>query len=268
MKMKSLRQKIKEGQVIAGVMVQDYTNTALIPVLAEAGYDFIVIDQEHGPSDHLDIQNLVMSSKHLDIDILVRSTKISYEYIAKILDMGAHGLMIPHVDDWDDAQRVIKYSKYPPVGERSYGMRRFLSKHIVYTNAADYIKEANENTTIFIQVESAESAAVVDDLLGINYIDGVIIGPSDLTMDLGIIGQYEDEKFVSLADKVLLSCKNHGKAFGIHFGDLEMTKAWKDKGMNILLHSNVSGLIKQRAEQVISELKGKDFKGNKDNGPY
>ncbi|MFX0099994.1 MAG: HpcH/HpaI aldolase/citrate lyase family protein [Candidatus Hodarchaeota archaeon] len=265
---KSLRQKLTEGQSIVGVMVQDYTNTALMPVLADAGYDFIVIDQEHGPSDHLDIQNLVMSSKHLDIDILVRSTKISYEYMAKILDMGAHGLMIPHVDDWDDAQRVIKYSKYPPVGERSYGMRRFLSKHIEYTNAADYIKQANENTTLFVQVESAESAAVVGDILGINYIDGVIIGPSDLTMDLGIIGEYENEKFVKMAEKVLLSCKNHNKAFGIHFGNLELTKVWKEKGMNILLHSNISGLIRQRAGEVISELKGKEFKQKKDSGPY
>lgn len=265
---KSLRQKIKEGQPIVGVMVQDYTNTALIPVLAEAGYDFIVIDQEHGPSDHLDIQNLVMASKHLELDILVRSAKISYEYIAKILDMGAHGLMIPHVDTWEEGKNVIKWSKYQPVGERSYGMRRFLSKYVEYTTAADYINQINENTTIFIQVESPESAAVVDDLVGIDYIDGVIIGPSDLTMNLGIIGEYTNEKFVKIAEKVLLSCKNHGKAFGIHFGDLEMTKAWKEKGMNILLYSNISGLIKQRGEQVIAELKGTKSKEHKDSSPY
>jgi 2-keto-3-deoxy-L-rhamnonate aldolase RhmA len=264
---KSLRQKIKEGQDIVGIMVQDYTNPALIPVLAGAGYDFLVVDQEHGPAGHLDVQNLVLASKNVEMDIIVRSAKISYEYIAKLLDMGAHGLMVPHVDTWEQAQNVIKWSKYPPVGDRSYGMRRFLSKHIDFKNAADYIAEANENTSIFIQVESPESAAVVDDLLTIKYIDGVIIGPSDLTMNLGIIGQYESEKFTGIAEKVLRSCKKHEKAFGIHFGDINLTRKWHEKGMNILLHSNVSGLIRKMGTQVVDNLKGVR-EGNKEKDSF
>ncbi len=259
--MKSLRAKINDQDDIVGIMIQDHFSPIIITQLADAGYDFIVIDQEHGPSSLQDVQNLVIAAKSLDISILVRPPKLDYEYIAKTLDMGADGLMIPHIDTLEEAKSVIEFSKYAPIGKRGYGMRQELLKFGPFKDKEEYIQKANDNITIFIQVESAESADNIEDMISLKYIDGVIIGPADFTLDLSIVGQYENIKFEQLAENVLDVCKSNYKGFGIHLADVSLMKTWKDKGMNILMYSSVSGLIKDRAKEVVNSLK--NSKGSK-----
>ncbi|NMC04078.1 MAG: hypothetical protein GYA24_02640, partial [Candidatus Lokiarchaeota archaeon] len=123
-----LRDKIKAGSAITGTMIHEFACPAMVPVLADAGFDFVIIDQEHGPASYQDIQDIVIAAKNYDLAIIVRSTKNEYEYMAKVLDMGADGLLIPHVDTPAEAHNVVKCTKYPPAGERSHGMRHYLSK--------------------------------------------------------------------------------------------------------------------------------------------
>ena len=91
-------------------------------------------------------------------------------------------------------------------------------------------------------------------------VDGVIIGPSDFTMNLGIIGKFEDKRFEDLALKVLNNCKKNDKYFGIHFNNFSLVEKWKEKGMNILIYGSEINLIKDRAKEVIKKLKGKWIK--------
>jgi 2-keto-3-deoxy-L-rhamnonate aldolase RhmA len=250
----NLKEKIAGGQEIVGIMIQDVTSPIFIPIIAQIGYDFVILDQEHGPSTYLDVQNFVLAAKNTDLAILVRSTNISHQYIARILDMGADGLMIPHVDSPQEAHEVIKWAKYPPQGYRSWGMRPTLSK-VSMRDKKDYINKTNETTVIFAQVESEESAGYADEIVSTPGIDGVIIGPADFTMNLGIPGEFTNPKFTEHAERVLKTCQKHSKAFGIHFGDINLTNEWRSKGMNILLHSTVTGLFWQKAYEVVSKLK-------------
>ncbi|MHA1683478.1 MAG: HpcH/HpaI aldolase family protein [Promethearchaeota archaeon] len=257
--MKTLREKLEKGNEICGVMIQDFLNPIIIPILDECGYDFIVLDQEHGPSSYRDVQDMVLVAKHLEIAIIVRAAKNSYEYMAKVLDMGADGLMIPHVDTVEQVERVVQCAKYPPAGLRSYGMRQFLSKYGPSSSAAEYIRVANLNMIIFIQVESPESSHNLDEILSgaraADHVDGVIVGPADYTMNMGKIGQFTDKEFESAMERVEASCREHGIHFGIHFGKLDLVRHWRSKGMNILMYSNVKGLIIDRAREILGILK-------------
>jgi 2-keto-3-deoxy-L-rhamnonate aldolase RhmA len=236
-------------------MVQDFATPAIVVAAAEAGLDFIIVDMEHGPASYADVQDICIAAKNTGLQVLVRATKNSYEYMAKVLDMGADGLMIPHVDTPEEVKRVVDCSRYPPVGNRSYGMRQWLSKFHTVPKSADYIKAANEHVTIFIQVETPRAAESIDALLDVPCIDGVIVGPADFTMNMGIIGQYEDPSFTGIVDGVLASCQAHGLGFGIHLKKPDLAAAWKEKGANILLYSSAFDLLKEKMAEIATNLR-------------
>jgi len=251
----SLREKIKAGSRITGTMIHDFARPAIIPIIADAGFDFVIIDQEHGPASYQDVQDVVIAAKPYDLAILVRSTKNDYEYMARVLDMGADGLLIPHVDTPEEARRAVSCAKYPPAGNRSYGIRQFLSKFGPVSSSAEYIKVANEKTTILVQAESPESARNIDAIISSPWIDGVVVGPSDFTMSMGILGQYKDEKFVKYCDEILAACKKANKPFGIHSTSMEIVETWKKKGQNIFIYSTVSNMLREKAIEVAGKLR-------------
>ena len=255
----TIKHKIRCKAEVLGIMIQDFTDPIIIPTLAELGYDFVVIDQEHGPSDYRTIQNLVIAALPYDMAVLLRPPKIEYEYIAKALDMGVEGLMIPHVDTAEQVRDIIQWVKYPPVGSRSYGMRRILSNIPGVNTSKEYIRRANEESVIFIQVESPTATKNIQQLLEPKEIDGVIMGPADYTMNIGCIGEYSHPEFVTAAETVLKECNKRGKAFGIHFGDLDLIKEWQQKGMRLLMYSNIKGLIKKCGADVVKVLKGNEY---------
>ncbi|MEX2683730.1 MAG: HpcH/HpaI aldolase/citrate lyase family protein [Candidatus Sigynarchaeota archaeon] len=251
----SLRDKIKAGTLITGTMVHDFACPAIAPVLAEAGFDFIIIDQEHGPACYQDIQDVVIAAKSYDLAIIVRSTKNDYEYMAKVLDMGADGLLVPHVDTPAESHNVVKCTKYPPAGERSHGMRHYLSKFGPCGSTAEYIKVANEKTTILVQAESPVAARNIDAIVSSPWIDGVVVGPSDFTMSMGIIGQYDNPQFLAHCDTILQACLKAKKHFGIHWSKLDVAMAWKKKGANIMLFSSATNLLREKAIEVAGRLR-------------
>ncbi len=251
----SLRDKIKQNMLITGTMVHEFACPAMVPILADAAFDFIIVDQEHGPASYQDIQDVVIAAKSYDLDIIVRSTKNDYEYMAKVLDMGADGLLIPHVDTPAEAHNVVKCTKYPPAGERSHGMRHHLSKFGPCASTAEYIKVANEKTTIFVQAESPVAARNIDAIVSSPWIDGVIVGPSDFTMSMGIIGQYEDPKFLGHCDAILQACLKAKKHFGIHWSKLDVAMAWKKKGANIILFGSATNFLREKAIEVAGRLR-------------
>ncbi len=252
-----LRSKIEMLIPITGIMIQDNFSPIVAPILAECGFDFVVVDQEHAPSSYQDLQNLILATKNIDISVLVRPPTISYEHIAKYLDIGCDGLMVPHVDDAQEARNVVDWAKYPPLGHRGYGMRRILSRFHNNEAKSDYIKQANRKTVIFVQIESEQSAETSKKILQLDGIDGAVVGPADFTMSLGVIGQYEDSKFEKLVQTVLNNCKETKKMFGIHLSDMQILQKWRKLGMNILMYSSVSGLIRERARDVLSKLKNR-----------
>ncbi|MHA1792076.1 MAG: HpcH/HpaI aldolase family protein [Promethearchaeota archaeon] len=249
-----LKEKIKKGKEIFGTMIQDFNTPLIIPLLNKFGFDFIVLDQEHAPINFKDIQNFVLAAKDTGIAVITRVSRNSQESISRVMDMGVDGVMVPHVDTLTDAKAIIKSVKYPPVGERSYGIRRILSRFQT-SSSSEFIKKSNIETIIFIQSESRRSIHNIDDILSIDEIDGVIAGPADYTMNLGKIGKYNDKEFENGMEIVLKSCQKKGKHFGIHFSNLKLLKYWRKKGMNILLHGTIKTLVQERCEEILAELK-------------
>lgn len=253
----NLRHKVRNGTTTIGTMLQDYRSPRILPILDELNFDFVVLDQEHSGISFSDIELFATAARDLDISLLVRPTKISYEYIARALDMGADGLMIPHVDTVEQVKKIINSAKYPPIGKRSYGMRKELCGFGPFDGTADYLKKANEHSLILIQIESPTGLQNKDELIKSEDIDGVIIGPADLTMNMAIPGQYSNEIFTESCESVLKTCSKNRKGFGIHFGSRKLSLEWVEKGTNIVLFSTITKMAEQSASEFILEIKKK-----------
>ena len=251
-----LRYKFQKTS-LTGIMLQDCVFPLMITVLDEIGYDFVVLDQEHGPSTTQQIQDCILTAQNLNIAILVRPRIIKYEFLAHILDMGADGLMIPHVESLEQLETIVKSCRYPPQGQRSYGMRKELPRFKGWESSREYIEAANQNIALVIQIESPEAMTQREAFLSHPEIDGVIVGPADYTMNMGIIGEYQNVEFEAHLTKILETAQETHKGMGCHFGDLNLTQQWAEKGMNILLHSNEWGLLKQAGQQVQQKLNRK-----------
>nr|MDO8115499.1 aldolase/citrate lyase family protein [Candidatus Sigynarchaeota archaeon] len=252
---KSFRTRLLAGEVVTGTMVREFPVPAILHLFAEAGFDFVVIDQEHGPATYQSIQDMVIAAKALDITLLVRPPVNEYTFIARTLDMGAGGVMVPHVDTVEDARRAVNACRYPPVGQRSYGVRKFLSKGAERLKPADYITFANDLVVLLVQIETTTGSDNIKEILALDGIDGVIMGPADFTMSLGCLGNFEDARFVAHATRVRDECEKQGKAFGIHFADWPAMVGWVAKGMKVRMFGADFGLLSERARDVVRALK-------------
>ncbi|MBD3187221.1 hypothetical protein GF325_10360 [Candidatus Bathyarchaeota archaeon] len=263
----SLKKQLQAGRSVTGIMVQDLVEPVIIPLLEACGFDFVVVDREHGPASFNQLQRLALVAKEYRIALLVRPTVGSYECIARVMDMGADGVMVPHVDTPSQAKEVIDAVKYPPVGKRGYGMRKFLSKWGDGMPSPSYVTRANEEIVVFIQVETPGAVTRASEMIEMDHVDGIIVGPADLTLNMGLQGQYQHPRFEKHMEDVLDACKEAGKHGGAHFGSADLALSWKHRGMNILMVGNVKGLIARQGRELVTMLQDEKNTGNETGDP-
>ncbi|MHA1340779.1 MAG: aldolase/citrate lyase family protein [Promethearchaeota archaeon] len=254
-------------------MLREFLNPIIVPMLAEIGYDFLIIDCEHGTANFEDIKNLVIVAKKYELAILVRPKSTVSEKIPKYLDLGINGIMVPHVETKNEILNLIEKSKFKPIGSRSYGISKILfkmeksdknesdkndlpKKSSNNTSKENLIKYLNENQIIILQIESTKGINMIINLEPdiMTKIDGIIVGPADLTLDLGIIGQYENQIFEEKTLKLLNFCKKNQISFGIHFSDISLVQKWRKKGMNILLYNSIYGILDNSLRNLFKKL--------------
>ena len=180
-------------------------------ILARAGVDFIGIDLEHSTISQEQAQRIIAASQAAGVACLPRLSWHDGEQIKRLLDSGADGLIVPNVSTIEEARRIIEWSKYPPLGRRSYGIARAQGYGFDFEA---YTAAWNRRSTIIIQIESIAGVEAIDDLLAVGQIDGAMIGPYDLSGSLGIPGRLTDRRVLNASAKVIASCRRHGKACG------------------------------------------------------
>ena len=247
-------QKLQRKEPVYGSMIDEISNPLVIQLLSKAGFDFVVVDMEHGVFTVREIVNFTLAAKNCPIAIIVRTPGKDPQIISKILDCGAHGIMIPHVETKAEVQGIIHASKYHPIGNRGYGPRGIITDYDAM-GCDEKIRIINDNVVIWIQIESEVAIEKLDMLLSFPEINGVVIGPMDLSVSMGILGQTHDIRVHQAFQKVLTFCNQKGVPCGIHFKDLAKSKEWKSKGMNICLYSTTFELLLEKSKKDLTELK-------------
>ena len=254
MKKNRVKQALKEGKTVIGTMITEFRTPEIARMMAAAGFDFIFIDTEHSPFTLETVVDVVRVCRSVELVCLVRVPDAEYHPIARTLDAGADGLMIPRVETREVVEQIVQASKYPPWGVRGYGLRAIITN---YENAGvrDWIEWLNENTMIVIQIERRRAIENIDQLISVKGVDAAFIGPNDLSISLGVPGQLDHPRMVEAIQGVVDACKRHDIASGIHVRDLQKLLYWKERGMRLLTYSTDASMSMSAATEAVRELR-------------
>ncbi len=236
---KSFKERVQRREPVLGPFMK-VGEPALIECLGFAGFDFAIIDSEHGPITMETAQQMVRAAWCGGIAPIVRVMDNQPGLIQKVLDMGAAGVQIPQVNDREGAERAVRAARFAPAGERGL---------CCYTRAArysarpkdEYVREANRETMVIIQVEGVRGIDNIDAILEVPGIDILFLGPYDLSQSLGVPGEVESQVVIDKMNEVIEKSAERGVVVGTFVDSPEAANRWISRGVcYISLKSDMS----------------------------
>lgn len=249
-----MKARLKRGESLIGTFVKT-TDPAVVEVLAMTGFEFIVIDNEHTAMNIENTIHLLRAAEIYDLPAIVRVRTNSPVEILQMLDAGALGVQCPQVSTGEEARALVQSAKYTPLGRRGFGSSVRAAGYGAM-NAQEYPLRANENTLVACHCETAEAVQNLDDILAVDCLDVIFIGPYDLSQGLGVIGQVEHPKMLAAIDTVIQKSRAAGVAVGTIAPNAAQARRWIDKGMQYILLSSDLGLMGALGKTFLKELKG------------
>jgi 2-keto-3-deoxy-L-rhamnonate aldolase RhmA len=208
----SVRQALLERRLSVGTWIQ-IGHPAVAEILSNAGFDWIAIDMEHTDIDNAGFAALARGMHGRNAAPLARVRENDTLAIRQVLDLGAQGVIVPLVHTAEDAERAVAAAKYPPRGVRGYCFSRMNNWGKDFDT---YAASANEEIAVVVMIESRQGVENIDEILAVDGVDGVFIGPYDLSGSYNVPGDTSNELVRVGCSRVLKACKNAGKSAGIH----------------------------------------------------
>ena len=249
-----LRQIWDAGRAAVGTFIMSVRDISVIEIASAAGLDFVLFDLEHRAHDSETIHDQLQVARLAGMAALVGPAYVNHHAIGHVLDLGASGVVIPRVETPEDVAHSIQAVRYPPRGKRG---RCGMAGHNLYSARpiTEELEEYNRQIALLLKVESDSAIRRLEQLVEPEDVDGVMIGPGDLSCDMGIPGQYDHERFLELFERVRLVCRQRG----IHYGKLvstpdEVPDAVKEGATWVMVGSEMDPLVAswKKAREAIS----------------
>jgi 2-keto-3-deoxy-L-rhamnonate aldolase RhmA len=254
MRINTVKKALKEGKLQVGCALSQIRSAEVATILGKAGFDWSFLDGEHGTAGVESLNEWCKSAVIAGLCPIVRVADIQYDLIARSLDCGAMGILLPRIESREVLERAISWVKFPPVGVRGFGMG---PSHIEWERASipAIIAHMNENTMVVLQIETQTAVDKREELISTPGIDAVMVGPADLSVSLGVPGEFEHPKMIETIEKVRDTCVKLGIAPGIHCRTAALAKMWKEKGMKFLSTGSEAAFLFEKASEVSASLK-------------
>jgi 2-dehydro-3-deoxyglucarate aldolase len=242
----TFRSRLLAHECLLGTVVS-LPNPAVSEILADAGFDWLFVDLEHSSMDPSDATGILQAAGSR-VDCILRLPLNDEIWIKKGLDTGAAGVMIPQVSTPEDARRAVRWCKYPPQGARSVGASR---AHGYGAHLQEYLDHANQDTAVIVQIETAEAVRNIHAILAVEGVDGVLIGPFDLSASLGLPGQVDHPSVLDAIAAVRAACLEQKAPFGIFTGVPARAKGYFEQGFTLVAASTDTLLLNQAARELV-----------------
>ena len=254
--MSNLRQRMLNGEKLLGTMLNIVDHIDIVKILKVCGFDYFILDCEHGVMDPSRMAAIIALAKEMDIGAMVRIAECSRELVIHCMELGADGLMLPNTDTAAQARELVRHAKYSPLGNRGVSMMRGHTRYVPVPDPLAYMKQANDETILIVQVESPESVANIDEILAVDGIDVAFIGPNDLCHSLGVTGNQQSPVYLEAVEKVIAAARRHGKVSGIQMMNVPALQHWIDRGARFNLYSNEVNMMMNDAKAALKQLRG------------
>ena len=245
---------LKEGGVCYGTMFRLLNTAHAISLGAAAGWDYVILDTEHGDYNSSQVSDLSLVAKYEEITILLRVPDKKYHLMARPLDLGIDGLVLPRVDTPQQVEEIIRSTKYAPEGERGASISAIASRYRSVPGR-EYLEWANRELLNVIQIESQEALSHLEELVSKPGIDATMIGPFDLSLDLGIPGELSHPRMVEAFRRIIEVCAANGVAPGVHLQRVEDARRWVQEGMRFMTVSHDIQMFRTISADLLSQLR-------------
>ena len=240
--------RLRSKEMLIGTLVS-LPSPEICELLANVGYDWLFIDAEHGAFNPQQTQTMLQAAA--PTPCLVRIPADDAVWIKKALDIGAAGVIVPQVHNADQAKRIISDCKYAPDGQRGIGIGRAHKYGIDFDR---YLKNANNETAVVLQAESTEAVNNIADIVKLEGVDAILIGPYDLSASLGKPGEIEHPIVQSAIKEIIEACQNAKKSLGIFGVSADAVLPYKEKGFSLLTVGIDTTFLINAASDTLSKM--------------
>ena len=252
-----LREKMLNGERTIGSFFE-LGSASVLECMGLAGLDFVIIDTEHGAFDPLAALEYIRAAKQYGMTPLARVQEISRPAILKLLDAGAMGLIIPDVNSLEEAEKIVGWGKYMPLGRRgvapSAGTDFWLSDYAAQ-GLEHYFEVSNREAMLFPQCETVGCLESIERIAALPGVDGIFLGPFDLSASMGIPGQFDRPEFKAALERVLRACKAAGKPTMIYTANEQKAKEGFAMGFDSVAYNMDAIVLAQAYRDILARLR-------------
>lgn len=251
----TLKEKLQSKELSIGSWLT-IPHQAVIEILSTAGFDWLTIDMEHSPISIETIMNLIGHIQGNGMQALVRVSKNEEVAIKRVLDAGADGIIVPMIRNKEEAIQAVNYVKYPPLGKRGVGLNRAQKYGTAFDTYQEWVKN---NAVVIAQIEHIDAVNNLEDIFSVPGIDGIIVGPYDLSASMGYPGEYEREDVKKALERIDIVAKKLNKPLGFHVVESNHSKVLEkiNKGYSFLAFSLDFFFLGDKARDEMNLLKKK-----------
>jgi len=253
MRVNQVKQALAEGKLQLGTGFGQFRSQDVVRILAQAGFHWAFIDTEHGGFDLETVQDLCRIAVLVGLCPVVRVGDMQYSLVARALDCGAQGILFPRVESPEMLEKAVSWTRFPPAGVRGFGL---VPLHVDNEKVSipEIIAHVNSNVLVAFQIETQRGVDARDELVSVPGVDAVFIGPADLSIALGVGGDFLHAKMVDAIDKIHETCVKHKVASGSHSRGIQQAKFLIDRGLKFVGCSNDTSMLYDRASEIVRGL--------------
>jgi 4-hydroxy-2-oxoheptanedioate aldolase len=249
----ALKLKLRRGEVAIGLFaISPYP--AMVEVAGLAGFDFCILDMEHGSLDALAAEDLCRAADAVGLTSIVRVRKNDGPQIQRAMDIGSGGVQVPQIETRDDAEAVVSRAKYTPLGARGLS---YYTRAAAYntTDKAGVLDRLNDEQLVIIHVEGVRGIENLDEIVRVPGIDVVFLGPYDLSQSLGIPGQVDSPRVTGLMADACRRIRSAGKVVGTFADDATAGRRWAEAGVQYVAIGVDVHLYFRACREIVSEMR-------------
>ncbi len=248
------KQALKSGRLQIGLW-HSLSSHLVVEILANSGFDWILLDTEHAPNELPMVLAELQAMRGGTAHAVVRPAWNDAVIIKRLLDVGAQSLLIPYVETEEEARRAVMSTRYPPEGFRGFAGQARASR---YGRIKGYHAAANSEICLLVQVETRRGLENLESIARVEGVDGVFIGPGDLSAALGYLGQPNHPEVVKIIDDMIGRIRNAGRAPGILTGDAELAQRYIERGCLFAAVGSDIGLLASGADQLAAKFRSQN----------
>ncbi len=253
---KTLRQRAMAGEQVLGAMVFEFFSPGIAQVMKLAGAEFVLYDMEHTGVSLETFKWQVAACRGLGIVPMLRVPRSDYHFLARALDVGAHGIMIPMVESVEQARAIVEATHYPPKGRRGAAFG-FAHDDYAPGSPADKIKAADTRTLVIAQIETERGLDQVEAIAAVDGIDVLWVGHFDLTNFLGIPGGFDHPKYLDAIKRIVAAGRKHKKGLGFMPSDIKWATDYQAHGFNVMATGTDQGLLLAGVKTILDQIRTK-----------